>query len=335
MKLACITNPKTHPAFDTTIELYKRFAKDHRIDFFHIDQESIISSSGIKGQHIDSLESFDEFLALVDCNEKYSLQDFDLIFCRSDKPLPDAYYFKLATFEDKVSFVNRPSALLEVSRRTFLDKVAKDWMPEYIFTTSPDEAAEFIQVHEKVVFKSADSYGGKEIWRVFKLPSGSYEVQQSTNPPILVSDEKAASSHILKDAKLPYQVVRFLENVSRGDKRVLVVDGQIYGAILRQSATGDWINNLTAGGTATQVEVTDKERTTIESSCGEYHRRGVYTLGYDFLFDKDQWILSEINAGNIGGYNRLEQLSGKPVINNLIGWLLDFKNLHGLDSSNS
>ncbi|MEL6816582.1 MAG: hypothetical protein AAFP03_17500, partial [Cyanobacteria bacterium J06598_3] len=47
--------------------------------------------------------------------------------------------------------------------------------------------------------------------------------------------------------------------------------------------------------------------------------------GYDFLMDDDgTWRISEINAGNIGGFARLELLTGQPVMNRLIDWLIEY-----------
>ncbi len=59
--------------------------------------------------------------------------------------------------------------------------------------------------------------------------------------------------------------------------------------------------------------------------CPVYQALGLFTLGYDFLMNGDgTWLLSEINAGNIGGYWILEELSGEPVYERLIAWLIAF-----------
>ena len=120
-----------------------------------------------------------------------------------------------------------------------------------------------------------------------------------------------------------FQLVRFLKNIGAGDKRVHVVDGEIYGGYIRQSTTGSWVHNITSGAKGVPATVTTREKEIVLNTVSYFQERGVFTLGYDFLQDDDgQWILSEINAGNIGGYDRLEKLSGQPVISRLVDWLV-------------
>ncbi len=66
-----------------------------------------------------------------------------------------------------------------------------------------------------------------------------------------------------------------------------------------------------------------------------YQQRGLHTLGYDFLLDdQGSWCISEINAGNIGGFARLEQLTGKPIMKKLIDWLITFAQQYNLKFHN-
>ena len=105
----------------------------------------------------------------------------------------------------------------------------------------------------------------------------------------------------------------------------MVVDGEIYGSYLRRSKSGHWVNNVSADGECTLVDISIEERDAIAHTVGHYQRMGLHTLGYDFLMDDDgTWRISEINAGNIGGFARLELLTGRPVMDRFIGWLLDF-----------
>ena len=119
--------------------------------------------------------------------------------------------------------------------------------------------------------------------------------------------------------------MRYLKRVDEGDKRVVVVDGEIYGAYIRRSQSGHWVNNVSGDGECTLAEITDAEREAIAKTVGHYRDRGLHTLGYDFLMDNDgTWRISEINAGNIGGFARLELLTNKPVVERLISWMIEF-----------
>ena len=119
--------------------------------------------------------------------------------------------------------------------------------------------------------------------------------------------------------------MRYLSRVNQGDKRIVVVDGEIYGAFLRRSKTGHWVNNVSGDGECVLAEISDFEKDAIADTMGAYQERGLHTLGYDFLQDDNGiWRISEINARNIGGFARLEELTQTPVMECFIDWLISF-----------
>ena len=104
--------------------------------------------------------------------------------------------------------------------------------------------------------------------------------------------------------------------------RVVVVDGEIYGGYLRRSADGHWVQNVSLGGGCELVPVGSTERVAIAATFQAYQRAGIHVLGYDFLRDDDgSWRLSEINAGNVGGLDRLEHLGVRGVTDRFVDWL--------------
>ena len=120
----------------------------------------------------------------------------------------------------------------------------------------------------------------------------------------------------------PLQFVRYLGQVTAGDKRIVVVDGEIYGAYLRKSQDGHWVQNVSLGSHCTLSVATMQERRIIAATQGHYRNEGLHVLGYDFLRDDDGHAkLSEINAGNIGGLARLEQLGKSGAMNRFVNWL--------------
>jgi glutathione synthase len=179
--------------------------------------------------------------------------------------------------------------------------------------------------------KKNSSYGGKGVSRIWNNAS-VWLLEHSNGEKRSFSTPELLLETLFSEDSDPYEFVRFLKNVTHGDKRVIVVDGKILGGYLRCSSTGGWIQNITAGGTAHAAEVSEHEENVVAATWPEYACRGVRTLGYDFLLDDDglTWILSEINAGNIGGYGRLEQLSGKPIYDQLFECL---SNVHKAGSA--
>jgi glutathione synthase/RimK-type ligase-like ATP-grasp enzyme len=185
------------------------------------------------------------------------------------------------------------------------------------------EAAGFIRSTGTVVAKRNRTYGGKGVSRIWRQGNG-WRIQAGAG----VTSEHETLETLLEalfaaDSE-SCEFVQYQRNVGAGDKRVLVVEGEIYGAFLRLAGDGGWINNVTSGGTALAATVSPREEEVIRATCDIYRQRGIYTLGYDFLLgESGTWMLSEINAGpNIGGYRLLEHTSGIPVLPRLFDWVL-------------
>ena len=326
MKLLCITDPKTHPDFDTTISLYKAFANHRDIDFFHTPVASIDNSGQFRGTHISGNLSNDDFLRLDDhALEPIDPSELDLVFSRADEPVPSDFFQNLSQVENTVRFVNRPSQLAYTRRKDFLEEYGREFLPEHIFSSSYQEIEDFFHKFNPIVAKMNVSYGGSGVFKIWQDGTQVYteNVKEGRKK---YSSLKTVVDHLAEiDIDNDYEFVQYLTNIDEGDKRVFVVDGEIYGALLRKSQTGTWVHNVTAGAAYYPSTVTEREREIIAKTYEHYSSRGVYTLGYDFLMGNDgEWILSEINAGNIGGYDWHENVTGEPTMTKLIQWLIDF-----------
>jgi glutathione synthase/RimK-type ligase-like ATP-grasp enzyme len=120
--------------------------------------------------------------------------------------------------------------------------------------------------------------------------------------------------------------------VVEGDRRIIVVDGEIYGAYLRVSPEGHWIQNVSYGAGCELMPVEARDREIVAATCQPYLDAGIHVLGYDLLQDdKGEWIISEINAGNIGGLFRIEYLGVPGVTDRFVNWLQDFHHGHDPD----
>lgn len=326
MRLLCITDPKTHPHFDTTISLYKAFASHRDIDFFHAPVSSIDSSGKLRGVHISGSLSDDDFMQL-DRRPLESIEpsELDLVFCRADEPVPADFFQNLSQLETTVRFVNRPSQIAYTRRKDFLEECGREYLPEHIFSSSYEEIKDFFQAFNPIVAKMNVSYGGAGVFKIWQDGKTIY-TDNVKEGLITYSALKEVVEHLAEiDADNEYEFVQYLKNIDEGDKRIFVVDGEIYGALLRKSKTGTWVHNVTAGAAYYGSTVTEREREIIANTYGYYSSRGVYTLGYDFLMGNDgEWVLSEINAGNIGGYDWYETVTGDPTMTRLIQWLIDF-----------
>ncbi|MEO1590579.1 MAG: hypothetical protein AAFU71_04715 [Cyanobacteria bacterium J06632_22] len=326
MKLLCITDPTTHPAFDTTVRLYRTFARHPNIDFYHAPVACIDASGDFRCVSVTGSLSDEDFMQLDDrLLTAQSPTTFDLVFNRADEPVPQDFYHNLAKLEHQTRFVNRPSQLDEVRRKDFLETYGHQYLPDHIFSSSLEEIGLFFEQCDPMVAKLNVSYGGKGVYKIWRqgerVLTDNVVEGQRTYPTL-----EAVLAHLGQvDPGGTFEFVKFLKNIDAGDKRVLVVGGEIYGALLRKASTDTWVHNVTAGATYYAAQVGAREQEIIDDTYRQYQRRGVYTLGYDFLMDDEgEWILSEVNAGNIGGYDWLEEISGEPIMTRLTDWLMDF-----------
>ena len=109
-------------------------------------------------------------------------------------------------------------------------------------------------------------------------------------------------SHITKSSSEHILLMAYLPRVTEGDRRIVVMGGEIFGTNNRRSKSGHWIQNMSFGSTYELMTVTDEDRRLMEATASYYQQAGIRLLGYDLLLDNNgTWKVSEINAGNIGG----------------------------------
>lgn len=321
-KLLCITDLGSHPAFDTTVALYHSWATHDNIELYHANASEITSTETVTAYLVNGALSYEDFRAIETTKSiAMPVESFDLIFLRTDKPYPGQLLEVCSQWEGKVAFVNLASATLAIETRVFLHAIAKKFLPPSILATTVEEALAFGMNRSKFIVKMNRSYGGKGVY-LLESQSNSVIVKNVMSDDISFSDNRSALEYIWEQSNAPFEVCAYLERASEGDKRIIVVEDQIYGAYIRRSSGNTWVNNISQGGYAELCEVLPHEEEIIRQTAPEYTSRGMKTLGYDFLQNNDGvWTLTEINAGNIGGYNRLEDLGVTGTINRFTDWL--------------
>ncbi|MEM9089920.1 MAG: hypothetical protein AAGC93_14375 [Cyanobacteria bacterium P01_F01_bin.53] len=335
MKLLSLCDPTQYrrPPLDVP-SFYQQLASDPRVTFYHVPSPYVVSKSAAKSvPNIQAILvsdtsrslSYEDFVSLGEgIAQDISLDDIDLIFCRTLKPFHPHYLKGLTRWEQFTRFVNSPTSKQIQMQSDFVLTVAQQYMPEAIATAESDEAAAFFETFQTIVAKRANSTGGRGVFKIH-YESGAYHVDNVLTGPGKFSTFSQVMDYLKAGQTEPIQLCRYLANTTAGDKRVVVVDGEIYGSYLRRSKSGHWVNNVSADGDCVLSEITNDEREAISNTVGHYQRMGLHTLGYDFLMDDDgTWRISEINAGNIGGFARLELLTGQPVMARLVDWLIAF-----------
>ncbi len=332
MKLLSICDPTRYgsPPLDVPT-FYQRLSLDPRVELRHIPTPQVFTSRlpEVQTALATGELSYEEFLVLGDAAHDWvSLEDIDVVFCRTLKPFPTGYLDVLSQWESLTHFVNRPSSKKEQIKPDFLLDFAQDYMPEAIATADWSEALGFFEKYQVIVAKHSNSCGGRGVFKIW-YESRHFHVDNVLSGTKTFGQFSEVMAYLQMGQSAgeaePIQFCRYLHNVDAGDKRIVVVDGEIYGGYVRRSKSGHWVNNVSSDGECILSDITAEEREAIQATVVHYQALGLHTLGYDFLLDNDgTWRISEINAGNIGGFARLELLTGQPVMNRFTDWLLDY-----------
>ena len=231
--------------------------------------------------------------------------NYDILLLRLPRPLSDDFLKLLAhRFQNKI-IINDPLGIIICSSKSFLLNFP-EFCPPIELCKSISDVIHFSKQHD-LVLKPLTEYGGKGLLKITgdKLNDGNRD--WATTEYLKTIEEELESDG--------YLAMRYLINVVNGDKRLLVVNGEIQAAALRLPAKGSWLCNVAKGGTAYPAEPTEREVEIINGINPLLKKNGILIYGVDTLEDDDgNRVLSEINAMSIGGFAQAEKFTGKPVI---------------------
>lgn len=246
--------------------------------------------------------------------KKVDYKSYDAIWLRLPRPVEDDFLIWLEDEAEGVIF-NRPRGILETSNKSFLLQI-----PEVCPPIKKVHSAQEVMAFAKnmdIVLKPLKEYGGRGLLRIAgdKLDDGNE-----------IHDTKEYLDRIESVLRSDgYLAMKFLKNVSKGDKRILVVNGQLLAASLRLPAEGSWLCNVAQGGTSVATEITDDEKDIIKKISPILTEKGIVMFGADTLTDDDgKRVLSEVNTLSIGGFPQAEAQTGLPIISITIQKIIDY-----------
>lgn len=241
-------------------------------------------------------------------NKTY-VKDYDLLFMRLPRPIPDEFLIGLSSaFKDKV-IVNHPDGILKTSNKKFLLNFPELCPPMQMCNRLED----IISFSERfdVVLKPLKDYGGKGILRLSEGIVNDGVSNQEALPYL-----KAREEYIREEG---YLAMKYLKNVVKGDKRLLVVDGEILASSLRLPSSGSWLCNVSQGGRSEIAKPETEEIEIVKEINPVLNGLGVLIYGVDTLVeDNNKRVLSEINTLSIGGFVQSQRQTGQPIIQILL-----------------
>ncbi|ELR65325.1 Glutathione synthetase [Photobacterium marinum] len=212
--------------------------------------------------------------------QEIALSDLDAVLMRKDPPFDTEYIYATYILEraenEGALIVNEPRSLRDCNEKLFTAWFP-DLTPTTLVTRSADKIRAFHKEHGDVILKPLDGMGGSSIFRVMDGdPNVSVIIETLTNH---------GNNYCMTQT--------FVPDISNGDKRILVVDGEpIPYCLARIPAKGETRGNLAAGGRGEARPISETDRKIAETVAPVLKEKGLIFVGLDVIGDK----LTEINV---------------------------------------
>jgi glutathione synthase len=232
------------------------------------------------------------------------ISEIGATFMRKDPPV-DANYLNAtlllwAAHKQGARVYNRPDTLLNANEKLYALSFPA-WVPPSLVTSSLADVRAFMATHEHIVLKPLDGNGGRGVFAVKK--------GDSNLAPMVDALTNEGKRHLIAQ--------RYLPEVAMGDKRIILVNGEIAGAINRVPPSGDHRANMHIGGKAVATEITERERTLCEALKPSLLRDGLLFVGIDVIGG----YLTEINVTSPTGVQEIRRLSGVDISPTVIAYI--------------
>ncbi len=231
------------------------------------------------------------------------LADLQCVFIRKDPPFDAQYLYLTLILENlrgRTLVVNDPRGLRDANEKLYTLHFAAH-MPRTLVTSDRDRIHRFIAKVGVGVVKPLDGAGGSGVMVVSKADRNS----------------RSIVDYITQEGTRLAMVQEYLEAVRAGDKRVLLLDGEVLGGINRVAREDDVRSNIHVGGRVEPCEVTAEERAVVSDMAPRLAADGLVFVGLDFIGGK----LTEVNVTSPTGIQELSRHLGRDVAERVIGWV--------------
>ncbi len=231
------------------------------------------------------------------------LADVECVLIRKDPPFDSEYLYvtlMLERLRGRVLVVNDPRGLRDANEKLYTLHFARH-MPRTLVTVERARIHAFVAEVGTAVIKPLDGAGG----------SGVMVVDRGDR------NTRSIVDYMTQEGSRHVMVQEFVPAVRAGDKRVLLLDGEILGAINRVAREDDVRSNIHAGGRVEPCDVTPQERAIVADLAPRLSADGLVFVGLDFIGGK----LTEANVTSPTGIQELSRHVGRDVAENVIVWI--------------
>jgi glutathione synthase len=225
----------------------------------------------------------------------HDLSRLDVVLMRQDPPFDMAYITAthiLERIHPKTLVVNDPASVRNAPEKLFVT-LFKDLMPPTLITSDREVIREFRAEHKDIILKPLYGNGGAGVFRVKQ------------------DDENLGAflEMFTQFYREPVIVQRYVPEVRKGDKRIILVDGDVAGAINRVPAVGEARSNMHVGGKPEATTLSTREKQICRAIGAELKARGLIFTGIDVIGD----YLTEINVTSPTGILEIKRFGGPDI----------------------
>lgn len=243
------------------------------------------------------------WIALRGAPERVALSDVDAVFIRKDPPFDQDYLYATLLLErarGKTLLVNDPRGLRDANEKLYALEFP-EWTPRTLVTADRDHIHDFVgEVGGLAVIKPLHGAGGMGVMQLRKDDK----------------NVRAIVDTLTQEGKKLAMVQEYLPAVVEGDKRVLLLDGEPLGAILRVPRGDDLRSNIHVGGSVVPAELTPREQDLVRAIGPRLRQDGLFFVGLDVIGER----LTEVNVTSPTGIQELARFTGKNPSDEVIAW---------------
>ncbi len=253
-------------------------------------------------QQLEVRDNSSDWFSLIPIGNK-PLDELDIVLMRRDPPFDMDYIYATYMLElaEKAGtlVINRPQSLRDANEKFFINNFPQCCVPMIISSRS-ELIREFVSQQGRCVVKPLDGMGGESIFQVN---------EGDMNLNVILETITRHDSRVVMAQK-------YIDEISQGDKRILVVNGEpVPFALARFAGAGDFRGNLAKGGSGKGVPLSERDRWICSQVAPELKKRGILFAGLDVIGD---W-LSEVNVTSPTCIRELDKEFGL----NIAGQLFD------------
>ena len=281
---------------DTTLALCLE-AQKRKFKLYQYLPDNLTFIDGRLKVVVEELKLFDDCEDFFELGKPFTddLNSFDTVLMRQEPPF-DMHYITythlLDHLDKKVRVINNPVSVRNAPEKLLVTHFA-DLMPKTIISKNFDEIKEFVSKLNKVVLKPLYGKGGEGI------------ILLESNDKMF---DKKLENFLLGEHE-PIMAQEYLPIVKKGDKRIILINGEPVGCLNRIPAEGEFRSNLGVGGMPELVELSSRDIEICKRISKTLIDYDLYFVGIDVIGD----FLTEINVTCPTGVRQIKELGGPDI----------------------